>query len=113
MFQSSNTSLPDGSLSSNHSISSNSHHSDSYDELEGQSNSVPDMSTVGGFIPRSATLTKNSPVVLRQRKTQSLFVPPISAPQLSQMINSPSMRPDIISLEEFLAETNKTPNRVL
>ncbi|XP_019849313.1 PREDICTED: girdin-like [Amphimedon queenslandica] len=102
------------SLSSNQSISSNSHHSGGSNENLDPMGSAPD---VNQYVPRGPFL--NTPVTLRQRKTQSLIVPS-STDVLPSSLSSVSylpggMRdkssPDVMSLEEFLAETVKTPNR--
>ena len=98
-------------LSSNQSLSSNSRHSDSYDEVEG-GGSAPDVNSAA-YVPRGPLINYSaSPVTLRPRKTQSLYNPNMY--QLSKIVSSPSMqdRADVISLQEFLEEANKTPNRV-
>ena len=77
--------------------------------------SAPD---VNQYVPRGPFLT--TPVTLRQRKTQSLIVPssadvlPSSLSSVSYLPGGPRDKssPDVMSLEEFLAETVKTPNRV-
>lgn len=100
--------------SSNQSLSSNSRHSDSYDEVEG-GGSAPDVNSAG-YVPRNPTsnTTPNPAVVLRQRKTQSMYNPPVK--QFTKIISSPSLfqddKADVLSLQEFLEEANKTPNRV-
>ena len=91
----------DGSCSSSQSISSE--HTDSREDLDLEGHS---------FIPRGATLDHNSPVTLRQKrqlKTQSMFLPTkdIASPQYG-----PDQTEDIVSLLDFLDETNKRPNRV-
>ncbi len=100
-------------LSSNHSLSSTSRHSDSFDEVEG-GGSAPDV-TNASYVPRGPLMNYSaSPVTLRPRKTQSMYNP--SMFQLGKIVGSPSMvledRSDAISLQEFLEEANKTPNRV-
>ena len=104
------------SLSSNQSISSNSHHSGGSNENLDPMGSAPDVNQMqarGPFLPGA------TPVTLRQRKTQSLIVP--SSTDVLSSLSSASYlpggprdksSPDVMSLEEFLAETNKTPNRV-
>ena len=96
----------DGSWSSNQSISSGSHHSDSHEDLDHAGSSHD----VNQLVPRRAALAGHSPVTLRQPKTQSLIVPPTFDVGSPYMV--PERHNDIMSLEEFLAETNKTPNRV-
>lgn len=104
----------DGSLSSNQSISSgNSLQSDSHDDE--RPGSTGDLST--GFIPRAATFNPNTPVTLRQRKTRSLALPSnTKMANLAQIYGSPKMfaahANDVLTLDDFLAETEKTPNRV-
>ena len=76
--------------------------------------SAPD---INQFLPRGPLLAGSSPVTLRKRKTQSMIVPSShDGPSIGSSAVTPFMLPekqsDVMSLEEFLAETNKTPNRV-
>lgn len=71
--------------------------------------SAPD---VNQYLPRGPLLSGNSPVTLRKRKTQSMIVPSTTDGSLPPPFFLPEKHSDVMSLEEFLAETNKTPNRV-
>ena len=67
------------------------------------------------LVPRAPT-AEGSPF-LRQKKSRSYTLPGIGPVKLRHgPAPSPSMEPDradnLLSLEDFLAEANKTPNRV-
>ena len=67
------------------------------------------------LVPRAPT-AEGSPF-LRQKKSRSYTLPGIGPVKLRHgPVASPSMEPDrsdnLLSLEDFLAEANKTPNRV-
>ncbi len=98
-------SVTDGSMSSSQSISSSNsgRHSDGAEEFQ----EGPE-----GLIPRAPTL-EGSPF-LRPRKGRSYTLPAgVTRPHAA---SSPSVQPesvdDLMSLEDFLAESDKTPNRV-
>lgn len=96
----------DGSCSSSQSISS-AEHTDSREDLDLANFDVH------GFVPRGPTLDHNSPVTLRQKrqlKTQSMYLPAKPDPASSHFHSD--QPEEIVSLLDFLDETNKRPNRV-
>lgn len=102
--------MHEGSMSSSLSISSSNserHYSDGQEELEQELGGPP-------LIPRAPTMD-GSPF-LRPRKNRSYTMPSVKYNKHTHASSSPSVEAeladDLMSLEDFLAENDKTPNRV-
>ena len=103
-------SLHDGSMSSSQSISS----SNSGRHSEGMQEEYDETGGASSLIPRAPTLDGNP--FIRPRRGRSYTLPAGSKLKRPTHASSPSFQPErtdeLMSLEDFLAESDKTPNRV-